>query len=47
MTGKVYFLDDQKTSEKFTGKKVVVTGALNGVKKAIHVKTIALASSKH
>jgi hypothetical protein len=41
-----YFLDDQKTPEKFAGKKVVVTGALNGAKKTIHVEMIALASDK-
>jgi hypothetical protein len=43
----VYFLDDQKTPEKFAGKKVVVTGALNAAKETIHVEMIALASSKH
>jgi hypothetical protein len=40
----VYFLDDQKTPEKFAGKKVVVTGDLNAARKTIHVGMIALPS---
>ena len=41
-----YFLDDQKTPEKYAGKKVVVTGALNAAKKTIHVEMMVLASGK-
>jgi len=41
-----YFLDDQKTPEKFTGKKVVITGTLDTAKKTIHVDKIVLASGK-
>jgi hypothetical protein len=42
-----YFLSDQKTPEKFAGKKVVVTGTIDAAKKTIHVEMIALASSNH
>lgn len=38
-----YFLSDQKTPEKFAGKKVVVTGTLDAAKKTIQVDGIALA----
>ena len=40
-----YFLSDQKTPEKFAGKKVVVTGTLDAAKKTMHVETITLATS--
>jgi hypothetical protein len=40
-----YELSDQKAPEKFAGKKVVVTGTLDPVKKRIDVETIAQASS--
>jgi hypothetical protein len=40
-----YFLSDQKTPEKFAGKKVVVTGTVDTAKMTIHVDTIALSSS--
>ena len=42
-----YTLDDQKTPEKFAGKKVVITGSLDTAKKTIHVDAIALASGDH
>jgi hypothetical protein len=42
-----YFLDDQKTPEKFAGKRAVVTGVIDAAKKTIHVETIALASGSH
>jgi hypothetical protein len=38
-----YTLSDQKTPEKFAGKKVTVTGALNAKTKTIQVATIAAA----
>ena len=41
-----YFLDDQKTPEKFAGKKVVITGALDAAKKTIHVSAITLAAGR-
>lgn len=37
-----YYLDDQKTPEKFAAKKVVVTGTLDAAKKSIHVEAIAI-----
>lgn len=42
----VYDLDDQKTPEKFAGKKVIVTGALDPAKKAIQVRSIEANTSK-
>lgn len=39
----VYTLSDQKTPEKFAGKKVTVMGTLDAKTKTIQVKTIALA----
>ena len=42
-----YFLSDQKMPKKFAGKKVVVTGTVDGAKKTIHVETMTLASSDH
>jgi hypothetical protein len=42
-----YFLSDQKTPEKFAGKKVVVTGTLDAAKKTIHVEAITLATNDH
>jgi hypothetical protein len=42
--GKVtYSLSDQKTPEKFAGKKVTVTGTLDAKTKLIHVDSVALA----
>jgi hypothetical protein len=38
-----YSLSDQKTPEKFAGKKVTVTGTLDAKKKAIQVTSIAAA----
>jgi hypothetical protein len=38
-----FTLSDQTTPEKFAGKKVVVTGALDGKTSTIHVDTIAAA----
>ena len=40
----VYFLSDQTTPEKFAGKKVVITGTLDPVKKILQVEKIALAA---
>jgi len=37
----VYTLSDQKTPEKFAGKKVTVTGTLDAKKKSIQVESIA------
>jgi hypothetical protein len=42
-----YYLSDQKTPERFAGKKVVVIGSLDAAKKTIHVEMIALAGSNH
>ena len=42
-----YELSDQKTPEKFAGKRVVVTGTLDAAKKTIAVETIALANGSH
>lgn len=43
-TGKqAWTLSDQKTPEKFAGKKVVVTGTLDAKAGAIHVDSIAAA----
>ena len=39
----VYTLSDQKTPEKFAGKKVTVTGTLNTAAKKIQVESIAAA----
>jgi hypothetical protein len=39
----VYTLSDQKTPEKFAGKKVRVTGTLDAKTKAIQVASMALA----
>ena len=39
----VYTLSDQKTPEKFAGKKVTVKGTLNAKTKTIQVDTIAAA----
>ena len=39
----VYTLSDQKTPEKFAGKKVKVTGTLDAKTKAIHVMSMTLA----
>ena len=39
-----YVLDDQKTPEKFAGKRVVVTGTVDRVKMTMHVTGMALAS---
>jgi hypothetical protein len=39
-----YKLDDQKTPEKFAGKKVVITGTIDTAKKTIRVEAITLAS---
>jgi len=39
----VYMLSDQKTPEKFAGKKVTVTGTLNAKTKAIQVASIVAA----
>jgi Protein of unknown function (DUF5818) len=38
-----YTLSDQKTPEKFAGKKVVVTGTLDAKTKTIHVDSITAA----
>jgi hypothetical protein len=38
-----YTLSDQKTPEKFAGKKVTVTGTLDAKTKTIHVDLIAAA----
>ena len=38
-----YTLSDQKTPEKFAGKKVTVTGTLNAKTRTIQVSSIALA----
>jgi len=38
-----YTLSDQKTPEKFAGKKVIVAGALNAKTKTIQVESIAAA----
>jgi len=38
-----YYLDDQKTPEKFAAKKVVVTGTLDAAKKSIHVESMTAA----
>jgi len=38
-----YTLSDQKTPEKFAGKKVTVKGTLDAKTKAIHVDSIAAA----
>jgi hypothetical protein len=38
-----YTLSDQKTPEKFAGKKVTVTGSLNAKTKTIQVDSIAAA----
>jgi len=37
----VFALSDQKTSEKFAGKKVTVTGTLDSDARTIHVDSIA------
>ena len=42
-----YVLSDQKTPEKFAGKKVVVTGTLDAAKDTIHVEMIVLDSGNH
>jgi len=39
----VYTLSDQQTPEKFTGKKVAVTGTLDAKTKTIHVDSIIAA----
>jgi len=39
----VFGLSDQKTSEKFAGKKVTVAGTLDASGKTIHVDSIAAA----
>ena len=39
----VYTLSDQRTPEKFAGKKVKVTGTLDAKTKTIHVDSIAAA----
>jgi len=39
----VYTLSDQRTPEKFAGKKVTVTGTLDAKTKTIQVDTIATA----
>jgi len=39
----VYTLSDQKTPERFAGQKVMVTGTLDAVKRAIQVDSIAAA----
>ena len=39
----VYTLSDQKTPEKFAGKKVTVTGSLDAKTKTIHVESITAA----
>jgi Protein of unknown function (DUF5818) len=38
-----YTLSDQKTPEKFAGKKVTVTGSMNAKTKTIHVDSIVAA----
>jgi len=38
-----YTLSDQKTPEKFAGKKVLVTGTLDAKTKTIHVDSITAA----
>ena len=40
---KVYILSDQKTPEKFAGKKVRIEGALDASGKTLQVKSIAAA----
>ncbi len=40
---KVYVLSDQKTPEKFAGKKVRIEGTLDEKSKTLHVKSIAAA----
>ena len=39
----VYTLSDQRTPEKFAGKKVTVTGTLDAKTRTIHVDSIAAA----
>ena len=39
-----YTLSDQKTPEKFAGKKVIVSGTLDAKTKTIHVDSIAAAN---
>jgi hypothetical protein len=38
--GATYILDDQKAARKYEGKKVLVTGTLDGKSKLIHVQKI-------